>query len=439
MSVLVKGAAQLKTADVAKNVENALAVSKDFNVTRDSLTKKLTDWITSQPYDLPGGTKLGSLEPSFGLKDTAPKARWKIFPDNETFYCQLCFEADARVQENASKEVTRAKEILRHAYTANLLNTLRREIGKRLWDKDSWGGWISHYAQQYTPLNVVPNMLGSYNLANSYPKPDNYISWYDYGDDNGTPSDDELAWAAFYNVVVAGLNCALWFSNGLLAPKDRISLAYDSRDFSVAENVAILHDLKELYSPIGNSRALPTWHKIQIPHPYQGEKSPKQAQRYNGEDKKRVLVKFRMRDGKYPNPDAPAYPLKKMDLGNSKTWSEIRWDQGRLGAGTRDENSDDTKTAEANLMPIETGRSHTAARLFEMVKLLDSEKEGDYLKAMAYGVFAYWNAPTEDGGYPKSLTPIHTYHEVMDPLEDYAPGSYANPFTYDDVDNWLKR
>jgi hypothetical protein len=444
MSVFVNGT-EIKTEDVAKEVDAAFAKKGAHDVSKVSLKAKLEDWIASQPHNLPGGLKLGSFETSFGGRDTMPKARWKVFPTEDMFHQQLVYEADTHVEENAGKEVALARRLLAHDRTKSALNELRRAIGAHLWNNDSWGGWLSTYVQQYSPLNMFPHMAGSYNLANSYPKdtPFDYLSFYEGGTGpNGEPMNTAQATAAvFHNIAAVGLNwTVLWMANGLMSSKDRICLAYSTDDFTVAQNVAILHDIKELYSPQYNSRALPTWHKVQVPHPYQGTNSPAAAKRWATDGRSRVAVKAKTkgRDGHYQYVDPPKDP--KAEKG------EVKWDQGRLGAGTRDEGSDDTVTAETHNMPIETGRSHTAARLFEMVSLLKPDPKdlsasalfATRMQAMAYGIFAYWNAPSDEGGYPKSLTPIHTYHEVMDPLEDYHPGSYSKPFTYDNADEWLE-
>lgn len=34
---------------------------------------------------------------------------------------------------------------------------------------------------------------------------------------------------------------------------------------------------------------------------------------------------------------------------------------------------------------------------------------------------------------------MHTYHEVMDPAEDYLKDIYRSPFSYDDILEYLRR
>ncbi|WP_158616699.1 hypothetical protein, partial [Corallococcus sp. CA054B] len=215
--------------------------------------------------------------------------------------------------------------------------------------------------------------------------------------------------------------------------KDRVSLSYDKRDFSVAENIAILHDLKELFSPNGNSRLLWSPHKELVPQPYQGAKSPPRPKRWDTDGRTRT--------------DVRKYDLSPYVGDPHADKKQVKWDQGRKGAGTRNEASPDTQAAREFNMPLETGRSHTAARLFEMVCLLRPDLGAPPLvvdlfrrrmRAMAFGIFGYWNADQSLGGYPKSLTPVHTYHEVMDPAEDYLKDIYEHPFTYDDVIAYLR-
>lgn len=403
--------------------------------TKESIRATLKAWIASNPHDF-GGTKLGSFQTTFGYKDTAPKAWWKDFATREQCLQQLLYDASEGVVERRGRETQLANKVLAHNRTKDALNELRRAIGKYLWDNDSWAGWISHYSQQYTPIALLPDFMGSYNLANSYPK---YArSGWEYADLEDADDADQALDYALYNVIAFGMN---WVAQPLidysLRTKDRISLSYDKRDFTVAENVAILHDLKELFSPRLNSRAVPTWHATLVPHPYQGAKSPAQPKRWETDGVTRVDIL--LRDLK---PIQDRWSTKERRVVYK---GEIKWDQGRMGAGTRNEASPNTVTAEAHNMPIETGRSHTAARLFEMVSLLkpalpsveDTKLFATRLSAMAFGIFAYWNGDYDKGGYPKSLTPIHTYHEVLDPAEDYLPNLYKSAFTYDDVEKWL--
>ncbi|MET0404758.1 MAG: hypothetical protein ABW123_20245 [Cystobacter sp.] len=379
-------------------------------------------WIASKPFEVGRTLKLGSLRPTFGVKNREPKAYWKHFSTREALLEHLVFESDKRMLRNRQHERGFANTLLTHAPTAAALNELRRAVGNYLWKNDSWAGWISHGLSTCTPMNLLPNWTGSYNEANSYPAYERSEQW----------ETEDWVFDGIVNWVVQPI---LDYS---LRRKDRVSLMRDERDFNVVENVAILHDVKELFSPRGNSRFFTTRHKELIPHPYQGAQSPKHVRRWNehGVERVNILLKDKSVNTRYPD---------KTSRVSAK--DEIKWDQGRRGAGTRDEESPDTKTARKTNMPIETGRSHTAARLFEMVSLLkpaetapSSEKAlfARRLKAMAYGIFAYWNADEDKGGYPKSLTPVHTYHEVMDPAEDYLPDIYSNPFTYEDLKDYLK-
>ncbi|MDR6403226.1 MULTISPECIES: hypothetical protein [Chryseobacterium] len=353
----------------------------------ENLRQTIDDWVASKPFQVTRTISLGSIKPSLGLEDDQPKAYWKKFPDKYSLYKQLIYDSHPVLKRNQQEEVRLATEVL-HNYTITaILNQLRRDIAVKLWSNESFAGKLSYYVTTNPLASLLPNMSGSYNLANSYPK------------------------------------------RRIYEKRDRISLAFSEDNFSVSENIAILHDVKELFSPINNSRALPTAHPELIPHPYQGKNSPPKPTRWET--------------------DIEALHIR-VDVARlgMKSSTEIKWDQGRLGAGTRNEESPDTLTARRTKMPIETGRSHTAARLFEMVSLLkpgenasieEEELFENRIRAVAYAIFAYWNAPTQYGGYPKSLTPIHTYHEVMDPAEDYAPGIYAHPFSYRDLIDYLQK
>ncbi|RKI00092.1 hypothetical protein [Corallococcus sp. AB038B] len=417
-SVAVKDADAKALADGAYTYARTTDRTRLAHLTKVGLRNTLRSWIASKPWSFPKGTKLGSFETTFGMTNTAPKAYWKAFADKGEFYMHLMYEADARCQRNRELEQELAEDVLEHARTRQALNDLRKALGAFLWKNDSWAGTISHVLTTNPIVNLLPNMTGSYNEANSYPA---YArrSWEQLGG-NLNPIN-----------LVMNLTAQPLYDYSMRS-KDRVSLSYDKRDFSVAENVAILHDLKELFSPIGNSRAMISMHKELVPHPYQGATSPARPRRWttDGAARANVLKKDLTRYTGDPHTER----------------RQVSWDQGRKGAGTRNEDSPDTETAREHHMPIETGRSHTAARLFEMVALLRpangagpvaTQLFADRMKAMAFGIFGYWNADQSVGGYPKSLTPVHTYHEVMDPAEDYLMDIYEHPFTYDDVIAWL--
>ncbi|MDQ1806276.1 hypothetical protein ACNFU2_07970 [Chryseobacterium sp. PTM-20240506] len=383
---------------------------RDLNITY--LQETFNEWIRSEPWQLPSGIMLGSVKPSIGLDDDQPKAYWKSFPDKPSFYRQLIYDSHPSLRKNKQKETELAIKILSNEKIAAVLNELRRAIAAELWKKESISGKLSYYLTTNPIANLLPNMGGSYNLANSYPRL------------RTEPTIDNIG-------SIQPLLEMMFIKT------DRISLAFSEKDFTVSENIAILHDIKELFSPRGNSRALPTAHPVLIPHPYQGKNSPPRPMRWELNE-----------DFDYERVAVLQKNLTPFSKDPKKHKGEIKWDQGRLGAGTRNEASPDTIMARRARMPIETGRSHTAARLFEMVSLLKPASNASIeehklfkrrIQAIAYGIFAYWNAPNEYGGYPKSLTPIHTYHEVMDPAEDYAPGIYSQPFSYEDLKDYLQK
>ncbi len=105
--------------------------------------------------------------------------------------------------------------------------------------------------------------------------------------------------------------------------------------------------------------------------------------------------------------------------------------KGRHNVGTRNEFDPVTVIARSFNAPIEAGRSMTTARLLEMCRqvLADSDevelqgKGQTELDAVAHAIFAYWAA-----AYNTSLTPVHTYHEVMDVASTY--GVEYRPFHY---------
>jgi hypothetical protein len=105
--------------------------------------------------------------------------------------------------------------------------------------------------------------------------------------------------------------------------------------------------------------------------------------------------------------------------------------KGRHNVGTRDEFDPVTVVARRYNVPIEAGRSMTAARLLQLCRqvLQDSEdrelqeKGKTELDAVANAIFAYWAAQ-----YNQALTPIHTYHEVMDVARTF--GVEYKPFHY---------
>ncbi|WP_419870398.1 hypothetical protein [Chryseobacterium sp. CT-SW4] len=384
--------------------ENMLPEDTPASVLKDTFHS----WMASRPWVLPQGLLLGSIKPSLGLEDDQPKAYWKSFPDRQSFYKQLIYDSHPRLKKNQQREVRLAIRVLKNEKIRNNLNTLRRALAQELWRQESIWGKMSYYLTTNPIANLIPNMGGSYNLANSYPKL------------RGEPDLDDIE----------SLQPIL---NMMFIKTDRISLAFSEENFSVSENIAILHDIKELFSPRGNSRVLPTAHPQLIPNPYKGKNSPKEAMRWE------------VTDGDRPYKRVPI--SEKEIRSRSGVFKGFKFDQGRLGAGTRDENSADTQNARKKYLPLETGRSHTAARLFEMVSLLKpamstSQKNkkiyDEWMRAIAYGIFAYWNAPNHEGGYPKSLTPIHTYHEVMDPAEDYLPGIYRRAFSYRDLQEYLE-
>src|SRR5262249_51589738 len=141
-------------------------------------------------------------------------------------------------------------------------------------------------------------------------------------------------------VGVEGLALALGW---LFGRRDRLHLMFDARDFSVSENIAILHDTMELFSNQGGGRVLPTPHTAPVPDAFGGKRAASHttvlgdggaAERRDTEKKGKLL------------------------------------DRGKKDLGTRDEKSADTRAARKHHMPVEAGRSHTAGRLFEMVDLM---------------------------------------------------------------------
>ncbi|MBN8466603.1 hypothetical protein JYJ95_08765 [Corallococcus exiguus] len=417
-SVLLKDSEAVAVADAAYLYARQSHQGRLPYLTKVGMRNTLRAWIASKPWNFGTATKLGSFEPTLGMTNTVSKAHWKGFQTRGDLHEHLVYESDSRCQRNRELEQEHAEAILTHETTRTTLNELRRALGKYLWDHDSWSGAVSHVVSTYPPFNLLPNMTGSYNEANSYPAYERR-QWEKLGGN--------------YNPINLVMNMTVQpLYDYSVRSKDRVSLSYDKRNFNVAENIAILHDLKELFSPNGNSRFLWSPHNELVPHPYQGAKSPPRPKRWDDDGATRTNVL------KY---DLSPYG------GNPHTdKKQVKWDQGRKGAGTRNEASPDTRTARGFNMPLETGRSHTAARLFEMVSLLRPEDEAGReeqdlfkrrMKAMAFGIFGYWNADQSLGGYPKSLTPVHTYHEVMDPAEDYLQGIYANPFEYDDVTDYL--
>ncbi|WHI48435.1 hypothetical protein [Microbulbifer sp. VAAF005] len=406
----IDGLAQ-KAFEFAKSDSKMKGEVDKEKLTYNKIRTVLKNWVVSRPHEFKftGGLKLGSIWPTLGFKSKEPKAWWKGFKSEDDFKKQLCYESNSRVLKNRNKELELANKILEHTSTAKVLNELRRALGSIFWDRDGRAGILSHYFSTYTPLNLFPNWTGSYNEANSYP------DYKEYREDEG--------------VLSLKLGQSIW--KYPTRSKDRLSLMFDKRNFTVSENIAILHDIKELFSPRGNSRLFPTWHSQIVPHPYQGKQSPDKPRRWECTKKGLHRVDVLKKNG---------IPKEKDDVN-----TEIKWDQGRLGAGTRNEKSPDTITARNHFMPIETGRSHTAARLFEMVCLLKPSKNASKsewvlfeqrMRAMAFGIFGYWNG---SNGYPKMLTPVHTYHEVMDPAEDYLSGIYDNPFTYKDIEGYLDK
>jgi hypothetical protein len=386
------------------------------DISAELLKKRLNRWVASKPWEVPGSNlKFGSLLPALGVPDSQPKAYWKSFNDNESFYKQLIYDTDPAVSAKRKHERKLASQVLQHEKTKKTLNSLRRALGQYLWSQDSITGKLSYYVTTSPLLNWLPNMTGSYNESNSYPA-------YETKPPNDIRHGHSAQLVDRYKIVSA-------LADYVYRRKDRLSLLFDSRDFTVAENIAILHDVKELFSPKFNNRALPTFHKELIPHPYQGSQSPTAPQRWDyGANGTEQRVGVKTRDLKELG------DIKKIVEANPG--AEIKWDQGRLGTGTRNEESPDTVTARKKQMPIETGRSHTAARLFEMVSLLKDQAGFDErIRALAIGIFGYWNA--KQGGYARSLTPVHTYHEVMDPAEDYLKGVYNKPFTYENIEQYL--
>jgi hypothetical protein len=105
--------------------------------------------------------------------------------------------------------------------------------------------------------------------------------------------------------------------------------------------------------------------------------------------------------------------------------------KGRHNVGTRDEYDPVSVVARRFGVPIEAGRSMTTARLLTLCKqALDDSDERELhetgkkeLDAVANAIFAYWAAI-----YNLALTPVHTYHEVMDVARHF--GVEYEPFHY---------
>jgi hypothetical protein len=109
--------------------------------------------------------------------------------------------------------------------------------------------------------------------------------------------------------------------------------------------------------------------------------------------------------------------------------------KGRHNVGTRDEYDPVSVVARRFGVPIEAGRSMTTARLLTLCRqaLVDSDTEEKHeygkseLDAVANAIFAYWAAI-----YNLALTPVHTYHEVMDVAHHF--GVEYEPFHYRHMD-----
>ncbi|HID99631.1 MAG TPA: DUF4157 domain-containing protein [Thiotrichaceae bacterium] len=177
------------------------------------------------------------------------------------------------------------------------------------------------------------------------------------------------------------------------------------RQMTVSENISVLHDTSEMiYRDV-------VGHKL-LTHGYPS--LPQVGQ-----------TKDESWQGTREGDDGGLFTGSITKIKKEKTHDKEVQDRGKLNLGTRDESSSDTKLARRYKMPIEAGRSNTTARMLKMGVQAGVSKQGN--SAIAWGLFAYWNAGSH-GTYPQSMTPVHTFHEVMDVAKNY--GVTYSPFKY---------
>lgn len=158
---------------------------------------------------------------------------------------------------------------------------------------------------------------------------------------------------------------------------------------------------------------------------YTEKREEKMSKATNYERKKPVTLIEKMRDS-----FLIAMEWKSKPNTSEKPTLNTR-SKGRHNVGTRDEFDPVTITARRHNVPIEAGRSMTTARMLELCNQvlqesdeLEMQTKGmSELDAVAQSIFAYWASV-----YNQALTPIHTYHEVMDVARKY--GVDYLPFHY---------
>ncbi|HEX2926829.1 MAG TPA: hypothetical protein VHP38_11335 [Ruminiclostridium sp.] len=166
--------------------------------------------------------------------------------------------------------------------------------------------------------------------------------------------------------------------------------------------------------------------ELELNQRYSVKKSDKMAKAMNYRRKMPNSVLEKIRDAIMVKLElkAPFVPVNKDTL-NKRS-------KGRHNVGTRDEFDPVTVLARRHNVPIEAGRSMTTARLLELcTTVLNEDPQGRELTekghsdidAVAQSIFAYWAYI-----YNQALTPIHTYHEVMDVARHY--GADYKPFNY---------
>jgi hypothetical protein len=87
--------------------------------------------------------------------------------------------------------------------------------------------------------------------------------------------------------------------------------------------------------------------------------------------------------------------------------------KGIDGLWTREEENSGTVSSRVTQTPIWAGQSMTTARMLDTAVWAGAGV--NELTAVAYAIFAFWRIV-----YDKSISPVHTYHEVMDVAKNYG-------------------
>ncbi|WP_294962456.1 DUF4157 domain-containing protein [uncultured Flavobacterium sp.] len=424
-------------------------------------TKKVAEIVAR--WAAASGVGMAVISESVSSKITGVrgnKAEWKEFDDYFELALAVGYELDPHLRENQEFEVELGAQIIRNDEIAQKLNSLRITLMQWIVRQySSTGSALATFKMKF-------KLGGSYNFSGSSSVSRDFdallvtsglsvIDNIEILHDLMEITSDQGAGSIFqkfgkviapevkkeaYNQIGVNENGELYEMVPMMTKSDHGpggSAWKASKHFILKIYEVELNSFKTRMS----ERDLDEIELVDFDEPVEDELDPKSRElsdRYSGKkgEKLSKAMAYKRRPPETALERLRDSILMGLDLKASFKPSDTdklnKRSKGRHNVGTRDEYDPVTVLARANGVPIEAGRSMTTARMLELCTLaLNDNPEGrelhskgeSELDALAQGIFAYWAAQ-----YNQSLTPIHTYHEVMDVARKY--GVEYRPFHY---------